>query len=44
MQGKKFWNQQRQESVVGMLFITPELFGIMLLGVFPLLFSLYLSL
>ncbi|NOU85997.1 ABC transporter permease subunit [Paenibacillus sp. LMG 31460] len=40
---KSFWTNQRRESAVGLLFVTPEFLGILLLGVFPLFFSLYLS-
>lgn len=38
-----YWTIQRKESAVGLFFIAPELLGIVLLGLFPLLFSLYLS-
>ncbi|NOU75218.1 ABC transporter permease subunit [Paenibacillus sp. LMG 31458] len=40
---RSFWTNQRRESAVGLLFVTPEFLGILLLGVFPLFFSLYLS-
>lgn len=43
MQTRPFWNERRRESVAGYCLIAPELLGILLLGVFPLLFSLYLS-
>lgn len=41
--GRPFWTNRRRESAVGLLFVAPEFLGIILLGVFPLLFSLYLS-
>jgi multiple sugar transport system permease protein len=40
---KRIWTNSRKESLTGLLFITPELLGVIVLGVFPLLFSLYLS-
>lgn len=40
---RSFWTNQRRESAVGLMFVAPEFLGIILLGVFPLLFSLYLS-
>jgi multiple sugar transport system permease protein len=40
---KKYSKQQRYEGLVGLLFVLPEFAGLLLLGVFPLLFSLYLS-
>lgn len=40
---KKFWNMKRKEALFGLLFVTPEMLGLLLLGAFPLLFSLYLS-
>ncbi|MFP5105319.1 carbohydrate ABC transporter permease [Neobacillus sp. C211] len=40
---KSFWTNSRRESLSGVLFIAPEFIGIIGLGVFPLLFSLYLS-
>ncbi|KRF44203.1 carbohydrate ABC transporter permease [Paenibacillus sp. Soil787] len=40
---RSFWTNQRRESAVGLMFVAPEFLGILLLGVFPLLFSLYLS-
>lgn len=43
MQTKSFWNEKRRESLAGYVLIAPEVLGILLLGVFPLLFSLYLS-
>ncbi|QGQ95109.1 sugar ABC transporter permease [Paenibacillus psychroresistens] len=38
-----FWNNARKEALAGWLFLAPEFIGILLLGVFPLVFSLYLS-
>lgn len=40
---RAFWTNRRREAAVGLLFVAPEFLGIILLGVFPLLFSLYLS-
>ncbi|MGG1515576.1 sugar ABC transporter permease [Paenibacillus oryzisoli] len=40
---KSFWTNRRREAAVGLFFVAPEFLGILLLGVFPLLFSLYLS-
>lgn len=40
---KKFWTSSRKETLFGWLFIAPETIGIVALGAFPLLFSLYLS-
>jgi len=40
---KPFWTTSRKESLSGLLFIVPEFIGIALIGIFPLLFSLYLS-
>lgn len=37
------WTEKRREAGFGLLFVLPEFAGIALLGVFPLLFSLYLS-
>src|SRR5690554_1987106 len=44
MRGKRFWSQKKQESVFGLLFVTPEILGLLVFGAFPLLFSFYLSL
>lgn len=41
--GKKFWTPKRKEALVGWLFLTPEIIGMLLLNVFALGFSLYLS-
>lgn len=38
-----FWNNRRKEVLFGWLFLGPELIGMGLLSVFPLVFSLYLS-
>lgn len=38
-----FWTNRRREATVGLFFVAPEFLGILLLGVFPLFFSLYLS-
>ena len=40
---RSFWTEARREAGVGWLFILPEFAGIVMLGVFPLFFSLYLS-
>ncbi|WP_391571385.1 carbohydrate ABC transporter permease [Cohnella sp.] len=40
---RPLWTQARREALVGWLFVLPEFLGIVLLGAFPLLFSLYLS-
>lgn len=40
---KTFWTNSRKETLLGWLFIAPETIGIISLGAFPLLFSLYLS-
>ncbi|MDQ6422670.1 sugar ABC transporter permease [Paenibacillus sp. LHD-117] len=40
---KPFWTNKRKEAAFGFLFIAPEIIGILLLGVFSLVFSLYLS-
>ncbi|NWL86572.1 MULTISPECIES: carbohydrate ABC transporter permease [unclassified Paenibacillus] len=41
---KKFWTPQRKEALIGWLFLTPEIVGMLFLNVFALGFSLYLSL
>ncbi|GKS10644.1 MULTISPECIES: carbohydrate ABC transporter permease [Paenibacillus] len=41
---KPFWNHRRKEATIGWLFLSPELIGIVLLYLFPVLFSLYMSL
>ncbi|WP_349304914.1 sugar ABC transporter permease [Paenibacillus sp. Marseille-Q4541] len=40
---RKFWTPKRREALVGWLFLAPELIGMLLLNVFALGFSLYLS-
>ncbi|MCG7406964.1 sugar ABC transporter permease [Paenibacillus sp. ACRRX] len=40
---KKFWSPRRKEALVGWLFLMPEIIGMLLLNVFALGFSLYLS-
>ncbi|MFD0961529.1 carbohydrate ABC transporter permease [Paenibacillus chungangensis] len=40
---KKFWSPGRKEALIGWLFLLPEVVGMLLLNVFALLFSLYLS-
>lgn len=40
---RRFWNSQRREALAGILFVLPELIGILLLGLFSLFFSIYLS-
>ncbi|WP_374015992.1 sugar ABC transporter permease [Paenibacillus thiaminolyticus] len=40
---KKFWSPRRKEALVGWLFLMPEIVGMLLLNVFALGFSLYLS-
>ncbi|WP_195575026.1 carbohydrate ABC transporter permease [Paenibacillus sp. 1001270B_150601_E10] len=40
---KKFWTPRRKEALVGWLFLAPEIVGMLLLNVFALGFSLYLS-
>ncbi|UKS26881.1 sugar ABC transporter permease [Paenibacillus sp. HWE-109] len=40
---RKYWNNHRKESLASWLFLAPEVVGIVLLSVFPILFSLYLS-
>lgn len=39
----KYWNNSRKEALAGWLFLAPEFIGLILFGVFPILFSLYLS-
>lgn len=43
VQPKKFWNNRRKDALIGWLFLTPEFIGILVLSLFPLVFSLYLS-
>lgn len=40
---QKFWNPKRKEALIGWLFLLPEIIGMLLLNVFALGFSLYLS-
>ncbi|MFX3631519.1 MAG: carbohydrate ABC transporter permease [Candidatus Pristimantibacillus sp.] len=40
---KKFWSPKRKEALIGWLFLAPEIIGMLLLNVFALGFSLYLS-
>lgn len=40
---RKFWTPKRKEALVGWLFLAPEIVGMLLLNVFALGFSLYLS-
>ncbi|UQZ82610.1 hypothetical protein SK3146_01768 [Paenibacillus konkukensis] len=41
---RKFWNTARKDAAIGWLFLAPEFLGMLVLGVFPIVFSLYLSL
>lgn len=40
---KKFWSPKRKEALLGWLFLTPEIIGMLIFNVFALGFSLYLS-
>lgn len=40
---KNYWNRKRRENLAGWLFVTPEVIGMLLVSVFPLVFSLFLS-
>ncbi|MCM3702803.1 carbohydrate ABC transporter permease [Paenibacillus macerans] len=40
---KNYWTRKRREQWAGWLFIAPEVIGMCVLSVFPLLFSLFLS-
>lgn len=40
---RAFWNQPRKEALAGWLFLSPVYLCILILGVFPVLFSLFLS-
>lgn len=40
---KNYWNRKRRENLAGWLFVTPEVIGMLLISVFPLVFSLVLS-
>ncbi|MEK3834838.1 MULTISPECIES: carbohydrate ABC transporter permease [unclassified Paenibacillus] len=39
-----YWTRKRREQLAGWLFIAPEVIGMLVIAVFPLLFSLFLSL
>ncbi|WP_309242087.1 sugar ABC transporter permease [Paenibacillus sp. S150] len=41
---KIYWTRKRREQWAGWIFIAPEVIGMIILSVFPLLFSLFLSL
>lgn len=41
---RTFWTRRRREQLAGWLFIAPEVIGMLVLAVFPLVFSLGLSL
>ncbi|CAM4339244.1 carbohydrate ABC transporter permease [Paenibacillus typhae] len=43
-QPKVFWTRKRREQLAGWLFIAPEVIGMLVIAVFPLVFSLILSL
>lgn len=40
---RKWWTPKRKEAVIGWVFLFPEAFGIFVLAIFPLFFSLFLS-
>ncbi|TXK82710.1 carbohydrate ABC transporter permease [Paenibacillus sp. N3.4] len=40
---ERFWNHRRKEAFFGWMFLAPEFIGTLMFGVFPILFSLYLS-
>lgn len=40
---RKYWTPKRMEALIGWLFLLPEIIGMLLLNVFALGFSLYLS-
>lgn len=40
---RKYFNNTRREALIGWLFLAPEFIGILLLSLFPIIFSLYLS-
>ncbi|WP_020428371.1 carbohydrate ABC transporter permease, partial [Paenibacillus riograndensis] len=40
---RTYWTRKKREQWAGWIFIAPEVFGLILLSVFPLLFSLFLS-
>lgn len=41
---RTYWTRKRREQLAGWLFIAPEVIGMLVIAVFPLLFSLFLSL
>ncbi|WNS46198.1 sugar ABC transporter permease [Paenibacillus sp. MMS20-IR301] len=41
---RTYWTRKRREQLAGWLFIAPEVIGMLVIAVFPLLFSLVLSL
>ncbi|KAI7249801.1 hypothetical protein KC345_g11715, partial [Hortaea werneckii] len=41
---KTYWTRKRREQLAGWIFIAPEVIGMLVIAVFPLLFSLFLSL
>lgn len=41
--GRPFWTRRKREQLAGWLFMTPEIIGMLLVSLFPLLFSLVLS-
>lgn len=43
-QAKVYWTRKRREQLAGWLFIAPEVIGMLVIAVFPLVFSLILSL
>ncbi|MNO25256.1 Lactose transport system permease protein LacF [compost metagenome] len=40
---KTYWTRKKKEQLAGWIFIAPEVIGMIILSVFPLLFSLFLS-
>lgn len=40
---KRFWNRKRRENAAGWIFVAPEVVGLLLVSIFPLFFSLFLS-
>ncbi|WP_246608446.1 carbohydrate ABC transporter permease [Paenibacillus agaridevorans] len=40
---RKFWSPRKKEAIIGWLFLAPEVIGMLLMNVFALGFSLYLS-
>lgn len=41
--GRTFWTRRRREQLAGWLFMAPEVIGMLLVSLFPLLFSMVLS-